>query len=53
MEPRSTLTIVVPCFGEEDVLPEAAHRLDLRLGQFVKAGPADRDRAGPQAAESP
>lgn len=30
-----TLSIVVPCFNEEDVLPEAARRLDTLLNELV------------------
>ena len=30
-----TLTIVIPCFNEEEVLPETARRLDLLLSQLV------------------
>jgi glycosyltransferase involved in cell wall biosynthesis len=32
------LTIVVPCYNEEDVLPETAARLDLLLAELVGSG---------------
>lgn len=32
------LTIIVPCYNEEEVLPETAKRLDLLLGQLVADG---------------
>ena len=33
-----TLTIVVPCYNEEDVLPETSARLDLLLAELVESG---------------
>ena len=32
-----TLTIVVPCYNEEDVLPETSARLDLLLAELVES----------------
>ena len=32
-----TLTIVVPCYNEEEVLPETAKRLDLLLAELIQA----------------
>lgn len=37
------LQIVVPCFDEEAVLPEAARQLDLLLGRLVDAGAVSPD----------
>jgi glycosyltransferase involved in cell wall biosynthesis len=33
-----TLTIVVPCYNEEDVLPETARRLDMLLADEIASG---------------
>jgi glycosyltransferase involved in cell wall biosynthesis len=33
-----SLTIIVPCYNEEDVLPETARRLDLLLAQMADSG---------------
>jgi polyisoprenyl-phosphate glycosyltransferase len=33
-----TLTVVVPCYNEEDVLPETARRLDLLLADEIASG---------------
>ena len=33
-----TLAIVVPCYNEQDVLPETARRLDILLKQLVRDG---------------
>ncbi len=35
---RPTLTIVVPCFNEEEALPETARRLRLLLDELVQRG---------------
>ncbi len=31
-----SLAIVIPCYNEEDVLPETAKRLDILLSQFIR-----------------
>ena len=33
-----TLYIVVPCYNEEEVLPETARRLGDKLEELVRAG---------------
>ena len=35
------LGIVVPCYNEEEVLPETARRLDALLDRLVRAGKVD------------
>ncbi|MEP6908236.1 MAG: glycosyltransferase family 2 protein, partial [Pseudoxanthomonas sp.] len=43
MSVRPTLAIVVPCFNEEEVLPETALRLAMLLDQLVRDGRAAPD----------
>ena len=45
MKTEKTLYIVVPCYKEEEVLPETAKRLKAKMGQLLDAGkisPASR-----------
>ena len=35
---NNTLYIVVPCYNEEEVLPETARRLRAKLEQLMAAG---------------
>lgn len=39
------VAIVVPCYNEEEVLPETARRLSELLGRYVAAGKASSDSA--------
>lgn len=37
-----TLTVVVPCYNEEEVLPEAANRLGTLLADLIRSGDIDQ-----------
>ena len=40
---NNTLYIVVPCYNEQEVLPETARRLREKLEQLMDAGRISRD----------
>ena len=37
-----TLTVVVPCYNEDEVLPEAANRLGTLLADLIRSGDIDQ-----------
>ena len=39
----STVYLVVPCYNEEEVLPETVRRLTEKLNALIEAGHADEN----------
>lgn len=40
---NETLYLVIPCYNEQEVLPETARRLDEKLGGMIAVGIVSKD----------